>query len=204
MHQNIIFKNIGGKVVIFVDQTMSFDSFIESFTSRLDKLYIKDELLKTNVILDISNIELDAKRILRIFDALSTNSSIFIDRILYKKKINKNIILHEGNVRAGEIILFNNNTLLIGNINRGAKVIATGNLYVIGKASGNVELKGINNKLTCSSLDNLYIKICSFEKKFEGVIDNIIIRVEEGKLIEENFMDGRDKIYGKSNSCYIW
>ena len=37
------------------------------------------------------------------------------------KKLSKNIILHEGNIRSGEIKMFPNNTLLVGNINKSSR-----------------------------------------------------------------------------------
>ena len=152
MQRGIMFKNIDGKITIIADYNLSFEYFLEILNKRLDKLYIKDDLLKANVTLDIKNIELDSKKILRIFDVLSTHGFIFVNKIIYKEKVSKNIILHEGNVRAGEIKLFPNNTLIIGNVNKGAKVIVNGNLYVIGKTSGVIEFKGVNNKLMVSNI----------------------------------------------------
>jgi len=204
MQQNIIFKNIEGKVTIIAVNNITFDVFLESLKKRLDRLYIKDDLLRANVTLDIRNIELDAKKILTLFDVLSIHGFIYINKIIYKEKSSKNIILHEGNIRAGEIRMFSSNTLLVGNINKGAKVIVNGNLYIIGKVSGMVEFKGINNKLMASNIEDYYIKICAFEKKIEGLKENVSISINNDLIIEEKFMDRRDRIYGKSNCSYIW
>lgn len=204
MQQNIVFKNIDGKVTIIANNNLSFDCFLEILKNRLDKLYIKDDLLKANVTLDIRNIDLDSKRILKIFDVMSIHGFIYINKIIYKEKTNKNIILHDGNIRGGEIKLFPNNTLIIGNINKGAKVIVNGDLYVIGKTNGVIEFKGINNKLMVSNIEDTYIKICSLEKKIEGTKENVTIRINGDFIVEEKFMDRREKNYGKSNSSYIW
>jgi hypothetical protein len=204
MQQNIIFKNIDGKVTVIADFNISFDVFIDSLKNRLDMLYIKDDLLKSNLTLDIRNIELDAKKILSIFDVLASYESIYINKVIYKEKTNKNIILHEGNIRGGEIRLFPNNTLLIGNINKGAKVIVNGNLYIIGKVNGTLEFKGITNKLMASNVEDCYIKICSFEKKIEGLKENITVMINDNSIVEEKFMDRREREYGKSNCSYIW
>lgn len=204
MLNDIIFKTINGKITIIANHNISFEIFIENFKNRLSKLYIKDDLLKANVILDINNIDLDAKKILKIFDVLELYGCIFISKILYKQKNNKNIILHEGNIRGGQIKLFPNNTLIVGNINKGAKVIIDGNLYVIGKINGTIEFKGINDKLMTSKIEDTIIKICSLEKKIDGLKENIKIMIKENEIIEEKFMDGRDSIYGKSNCSYIW
>ena len=67
MNQNILFRNINGKVTIVAEYNLSFDGFIESLKNRLERLYIKDDLLRSNITLDIRNIELDSKRILKIF-----------------------------------------------------------------------------------------------------------------------------------------
>jgi len=203
MQQDLLFKNIDGKITILANENLSFEKFIEALKNRLERLYIKDDLLKTNIILNIKNIELDSKRILNIFDILSAYENIYIDKIIYNEKINKNIILHERNIRAGEIKMFSNNTLLIGNINKGAKVIVNGNLYVIGRVSGMLEFKNINNKLMSASVDNAYIKICAYEKQIEGIRENIVVKIEKNEIVEEGFIDRRERIYGKSNCSYI-
>jgi len=204
MNQCIFFKNIDGKVTIIANQNIGFDVFLNELEKRLEKLYIKDDLLKSNITLDIKNIELDSKRILNIFDVFSSYSSIYIDRIIYKEKNSKNIILYEGNIRSGETKMFSNNVLIIGNINKGSKVIVNGNMYVIGKVNGYVEFKGVNNKLMASNVEDIHIKICSLEKILEGIKENITILVKDNEIIEEKFIDRRDKLYGKSNCSYIW
>lgn len=204
MSQDILFKNINDKVTIVAEHNLSFDNFIDRLKNRLERLYIKDDLLKSNVVLDIRNIELDSKRILKIFDVLEQYGFIYVDKIIYKENKRNSLILHEGNIRAGEIKMFTNNTLIIGNINKGAKVMINGNLYVIGKVNGTIEFKGINNKLIASGVENANIKICALEKYIEGNKENISIFIEEDKIIENKFMDRGERLYGKSNSCYIW
>lgn len=204
MDKNILFKNKNGQVMIVAREYLTYESFVESLKSRLDKLYIKDGLLNATAILDISNITLGAKEILNLFDVFSAYNSFLIKKIIYKRKDKKNIILHEGNIRAGEIKLFSNNTLLVGNINKGSKVIVNGNLYVIGKTAGFVEFKSDKNKLMSASVEDAYIKICSLESKIEGIKENVSISVSENRIIEEKFMDRRDRLYGKSNCSYIW
>lgn len=204
MEQDVMFKNIDNKINIIVNDKLSFNNFIDSLKKRLDKLYIKDNLLKTNVTLDIHNISLSSKEILQIFDVFQSFGSIYINKIIYREEVNKNIILHEGNIRSGEIKIFHNNTLLIGNINIGSKVIVNGNLYVIGKINGNVELKGINNKLVASSINNALIKICKCELLVDEEIKNSILKVVNDEVVSEGFIDRRERIYGKSNCSYIW
>ena len=204
MEKDVIFKNIDNKINIIVNDKLSFNSFINSLKKRLEKLYIMDNLLKTNVTLDIHNIPLTAKEILQIFDVFQSFGSIYINKIIYKEETNKNIILHEGNIRSGEIKIFSNNTLLIGNINMGSKVIVNGNLYVIGKVNGYVLLKGASNKLVASCISNSLIKICKYEKEIHEEITNSILKVENNGISCEGFIDRREKIYGKSNCSYIW
>lgn len=204
MEYDLLFKNINGKINIIVNPNYNFNQFINSLKKRLEKLYIKDDLLKANAILDIRNINLTTKEILTIFDVFASSENILLDKIIYKEKENKNIILHEGNIRGGEIKLFSSNTLLIGNINKGSKVIANGNLYVIGKVSGEVEFKDVNSKLYASSIENPYIKICSIEKQYEDILENSVVSLKYDQIIEEKFMDRRERINGKSNCSYIW
>ena len=62
MSQDILFKNINDKVMIVAEHNLSFDNFIDRLKNRLERLYIKDDLLKSNVVLDIRNIELDSQK----------------------------------------------------------------------------------------------------------------------------------------------
>lgn len=204
MQQSVVFKNIEGKVTIFAQENLSFDSFIKILKTRLDKLYIKDDLLKSNVILDIRNISLDSKKILSIFDVFSEYETIYINKIIYNNSNEKNIVLHEGNIRAGEVKLFTTNTLLIGNINRDAKVIVNGNLYVIGKVSGYIEFKNINNRLLASNASSVHVKICTLSKNILEEKDNVVVEVNDNQITEGCFSDRRDRSYGKSNCSYIW
>jgi len=204
MQQELIFKNIKGKVNIIANDNLNFDKFIKILKTRLERLYIKEDLLKTDVILDIRKISLNTKEILNIFDVLASFENIYVSKIIYNENNKKNIILHEGNIRAGEIKFYSSNVLLIGNVNKGAKIIVNGNLYVIGKVCGTIEFKNINNKLMTSCIDNAFIKICSIEKQFDYVIENVSIRLDNLEIIEEKFMDRRERNYGKSNCSYIW
>ena len=204
MQKNIIFKNVDGKVTIIANNNLNYESFIKILKDRLDKLYIKDDLLKSNIVLDIKNIELDSKKILSLFDVLADYQCFYIDKIIYKENKNKNIVLYEGNIRAGEVKLFTGNTLLVGNINKGAMVIACGDLYVVGKINGVVQFKHIFNKLTCANVSDTFIKICNLEYKIAGDIDNVVIKVKDNQVVEEKFRDRRENIYGKSNCSYIW
>lgn len=204
MKQDVIFKNIDGKVYIISDETLNYSTFIKSLSDRLEKLYISENLLKTNVTIDIKNIPLNSRQILNLFDVLEKHGNIYVSKIIYKDKKKKNIILHEGNIRSGENKFFNTNTLLIGNINKGGKVIVNGDLYVIGKISGDVIMKNNNSKLMASNVENAYIKICSLEKKIEGDLKNVVLRINENILHEDNFIKGESDIYGKSNCNYIW
>lgn len=204
MQQNIIFKNVNNKIIIFVNPNISFECFIKSLSDRLDKLYIKDDLLKANVTLDIKNLTLDAKKILKIFDVLESRGTLYIDKIIYKENINKSLLLYEGNIRAGEIKLFPNSTLLVGNINKGSKVIVNGDLYIIGKVDGVVEFKGIKNRLMASCINESYIKICSLTKKVEGTKNHVLVMIKNDEIVIDTLMDRREMAYGESNCSYIW
>ena len=73
-----------------------------------------------------------------------------------------------------------------------------------GLIDAKVELKNIDNKLMVASLDNAFIKICSCEKQYEETKENIAIKIKGNALVEEKFMDRRDRLYGKSDCSYIW
>ena len=100
--------------------------------------------------------------------------------------------------------MFPGNALIIGNINKGAKVIVHGDLYVIGKVNGYIEFKGISNKLMASHIEGAYVKICGLDKKIDEFRENVTIRIDENLIVEENISDRRENKNGKSNCSYIW
>lgn len=204
MQHNIVFKNENGKIYILAKEDLNYDGFIEALKNRLEKLYINENLLDTDVIIDIKNISLDARKILNIFDVLEQQENIYVSKIIYNENKSKNIILHEGTIRSGENKFFANNTLLIGNINKGAKVIVYGDLYVLGKVNGDVILKNKESKLMASYIESANVKICSIEKKIENNVENGIIKIDINTLQKENFINGGDILYGKSDCSYIW
>ena len=106
-------------------------------------------------------------------------------------------------LRAGEVKVFNKSVLLIGTINKGSKVIIDGNLYVLGKICGDVEIKDRCNKIYCECIYNSLVKIGDIYQIYTSELYDQIIYLKEDKIINCNYRIG-DNSNGKSNSSYIW
>ena len=92
--------------------------------------------------------------------------------------------------------------LLIGNINKGARVILDGNLYVLGRINGDIELKSEEYKIYCESINNSLVKIGSIYEIFTNELRDQMISVFDNKIKNSEYRIGEQN-NGKSNSCYI-
>ena len=204
MNSCLTIKKINNDITIYANSKLNFNAFIDALKKKLGFLYIKKELLNEYFILDISNIELDSRKIINIFDVFADFENILLKKVIFKKNNVKNISLYEGNIRSGEVKLFPNNTLVIGSINSNGKIIVNGNLYVLGSIMGCVELKSLNNAIYASKINNASIKICQYSKVVDIELLNKKIFIKDETIIIDDISNKGEHVYGKSNCSYIW
>ncbi|HHU59402.1 TPA: hypothetical protein GXZ34_00560, partial [bacterium] len=147
MDEIVIFEAIDKKLIFTINDKVNYEIALDTLRSKLEGLYLKEKLKDKTLEIDVLERELNNKEVLMLFDVFSGYEDIVVQCIKSVKKAKKELMLHEGSIRAGEVKFFKTNTLLVGNINKGAKVIVNGNIYVIGKVQGEIEVRYSHNKI---------------------------------------------------------
>lgn len=198
----ILFKVKDNKLNICVDDNLTNKEFLKQLKERLQKLIVVKDTLTHNVILNIENRKLDNREILEMFDILNDFNGFYLTKINCKKLGKDGISIYKGNIRGGQIRVFNKSLILIGVINKGSKVIVNGNLYVLGKINGEIELKSKDSKIYCESINESLVKIGDIYKYYNEELFSKEIYYEN-KIIKERDYKKGEMINVKSNSCYI-
>ena len=191
------------KMFVSVDGKLSNREFLESFKNKLERIFFINKNNRKEIILDISSRELNNKEILELFDILDNENKYFISKINCLKKLKEQISIVKGDIRSGEIRVCHNSLLLVGNVNRGGKLIVEGNLYVLGKINGDIDIFDIESKIYCESIYNSFVKIGQYYKIYTYELIDQVIEVSDKKITNKKYRK-EESVYGKSNCSYIW
>ena len=200
--QDILFKVKDNKFYINVPDELTNKQFLEGLKAKIEKLLILKNTLKENVILNIDKRKLDNREILQLFDILNDANIFYLSRVNCQSKNKESLSIYKGCFRSGQIRFFEKSLLLIGNINKGSKVIVNGDLYVLGKINGDVEIKDKKGRIYCEFIKNSLIKIANKYKLYTEELENKEIYYMDGEVVETDYIKG-EKHYGKSDSSYI-
>lgn len=200
--KNIIFKVKENKLNIFVSPTISNKEFLSLLKERLQRLIVVKESIARDVILNIDDRMLDNREILELFDILNDTNIFYISKIVCKNVSKDSLTIYKGSFRGGQVRFFNKSCLIIGTINKSSKVVVNGDLYVLGKIIGEVELKDKSSSIYCEYIEDSLVKIGDIYKYYGGVTKGIEIYLDNNVIKEREYKKG-EMNSGKSNSCYI-
>ena len=191
MKENIIFKASKNKLtVVFNDgkENFNFNEVRNDFCDRLEKsekLFCNKDKIDFDIEFKGHNFSSDQKEKL---------ISIFYDKMkmdvnLPKKnsEVKKNgktidnsdlkSIVYKNSLRSGQFLHYDGNVILIGDINSGAEIIATGNIFVMGKVKGMLHAGANGNKNCIITALNIF----ATQIRIAGVISC----VPEDKIINQ-------------------
>jgi len=106
---------------------------------------------------------------------------------------------YRGTVRSGQLVSFDGNLVVIGDVNPGGEVSATGNVVVMGALRGNVHAGADGNKeaiVVALNLQPMLLKIADVitrspdpdEKEFKGAAVPELAFVKDGRVYIESFL----------------
>ncbi len=115
-------------------------------------------------------------------------------RMLYFKGIEEGITkFHRGTVRSGNLVKFEGNVIIIGDVNPGGEVIATGNVIIMGSLRGIVHAGADGNKEAFVAALNL--------QPTQLRIADVITRSPDGKETKATYIP--EMAYIKDDMVYI-
>lgn len=117
------------------------------------------------------------------------------------KGINEGITkFHKGTLRSGQLVSFDGNLVIIGDVNPGAEVVATGNVVVMGSLRGIVHAGADGNKdavVVAFNLHPVQLRIADVitrspdEKETKGIMVPELAFVKDDKVYIEHFLPQR-------------
>ena len=200
--KEILFKVKDNKLHIIVDDDFKNEDFLSCLKQRLQRLLILKNDISKEAVLEISNRTLDNREILQLFDILNDFDMFYLEKVICKNSTKDNLIIYKGTIRSGQCRFFESSALIIGTINRGSKVIVNGNLYVLGRINGDIELRDSECKIYCENICNSLVKISNVYKLYSDDLFSKEIYLSDKEIFEKDYKKG-EIISGKSNSSYI-
>ena len=198
---NVINKE--NKLFVSIDKKITNKEFFSLLKERLARIFLVNQNIKKEMVLNIDSREMTSKEILELFDILESENKCLISKIICQRKIKEEITVIKGDIRSGESKMVFNSLLLIGNVNKGAKLIIEGNLYVLGRINGDIELLDSKSKIYCGSIYNSLIKIGSKYKIYTYELTDQVIEVVDEIILNKKYRK-EGNYCGKSNCGYIW
>lgn len=190
------------KLIISINPKITTQEFLKIIKNKLENIMIIKEKAKKEVVLNLKDRNLDNREILQLFDIFNELEIFYLSKVICNNKFKDNLIIYKGNFRGGQTRFFPNSALIVGTINKGSKVIVNGDLYVLGKLEGEVELKSRESRLYCENINNCLVKIADTYRLYSEDLFDKEIFLDDKKIIERDYKRGEIN-YVKSNSSYL-
>ena len=200
--EGILVENKNNKLKIYVDEKLSNKKCIMGIKDKLDNIFVYSKSRK-EIVIELYSRDFTNKEILELFDIFESMDNFLITKISCHKKLKEEITIVKGNIRNGQIKIYDRSVLLIGSINSGAKIMVNGNLYVLGRVYGEIEIKNKESKVYCENIYNALVKIGGRYKIYTDSMFDQCIYLDNDEIKNIDYKIG-DISNVKSNSSYIW
>lgn len=148
MHENkqlITIKGTREGLTLFIDDSCLFDDAFRELSEKLAEHRLNKDEPSVSVTVKLGNRYLDPEQTKRLKDLIATDSHLYV-QTLESNVITKEeaLSLKEANeikalnrvIRSGQVLEITGDLLLIGDVNPGGRVVATGNIYIMGSLQG--------------------------------------------------------------------
>lgn len=177
MSQSVILKSNRYGINLILDNNISF---VELKKAVLDKFKESEKFFKNaSIAISFEGRILSGEEELELLDLIAENTSIHVvcvvdhDELreqLYKEKIDSyynNVAdntgeFYKGTLRSGQVLKCDSSIVIIGDVNPGAKIIARGNIVIIGALKGNAYAGAAGDEscfVTALTMEPVQIKI---------------------------------------------
>ncbi|RDW19311.1 septum site-determining protein MinC [Oceanobacillus arenosus] len=198
--QLVTIKGTREGLILFIDETCSFNEAITELHDKINSSKPKHDEPIVSVTVKLGNRYLKTEHEERLreiisienrFEIYAIESDVILKEDALRWKENSDVKIVNRIIRSGQVLNISGDLLLIGDVNPGGKVIATGNVYIMGNLYG-IAHAGVNGD------QNAFI-IASYMKPTQLRIANYISRApdyeSEGVYMECGVIDDeQDKI----------
>ncbi|KGX88041.1 septum site-determining protein MinC [Pontibacillus marinus] len=196
----VTIKGTKDGLTLHIDDTCSFEDVLYELDQKISQKYIDEDQPMVTVNIQLGNRYLDEqqeeqlKELIRNHNKLviqSVNSNVITKNEALEWKKDKEITPIFKVVRSGQVLEVRGDLLLVGDVNPGGKIIASGNIYVMGNLQG-IAHAGVNG-------NNQAVIAASYMKPNQLRIADYISRSPdydtEGVYMECGYVDeGQEKI----------
>ncbi|QHE53134.1 septum site-determining protein MinC [Pontibacillus sp. HMF3514] len=196
----VTIKGTKDGLTLHIDDTCSFEDVLYELDQKISQKYIDEDQPMVTVNIQLGNRYLDEqqeeqlKELVRNHNKLviqSVNSNVITKNEALEWKKDKEITPIFKVVRSGQVLEVRGDLLLVGDVNPGGKVIASGNIFVMGNLPG-IAHAGVNG-------NNQAVIAASYMKPNQLRIADYISRSPdydtEGVYMECGYVDeGQEKI----------
>ncbi|MFC4388355.1 septum site-determining protein MinC [Gracilibacillus marinus] len=141
----ITIKGTRDGLILFMDDTCAFNDLLVELETVLMTKYLADDEQSIRIKVELGNryvTESQEAQLKALFDQQQKFiveeivSNVILKQTALDWKEDTAIKLHNKVIRSGQVLEVNGDLLLIGDVNPGGKVVATGNIYILGYLRG--------------------------------------------------------------------
>ena len=177
MNNSVVIKGSKHGIVVVLDDSVSFDELKEALK---DKFSSASKFFdKANMAISFEGRKLDGEQEREVLDIISEVSDVNIVCVIdsdefkeacFKKAVEEKLDdiaahtgqFYKGTLRSGQILESESSIIILGDVNPGGKVIAKGNVVVLGTLKGNIYAGADGNEdafVVAIDMDPMQIKI---------------------------------------------
>lgn len=204
--QPVSIKGTKEGLIFVLDASCSFADVLEDLESKLASAPGNEEDEKASVIIHLGNRYVTEEQKEKITQIVETDNRFVIERyesnVLSKEMAQQIIDDREVKpfakmIRSGQVLEVNGDVLLIGDVNPGGQVRATGNIYIMGKLQG-IAHAGIDGNedaiIVASYMNPNQLRIASvISRRTEQEVENV--HMEYGYIEKESNQILIDKLH---------
>lgn len=200
----ISFKVVDNENVFCINDLIDFDVAMNSLQDKIIQIKEKNNSKeKLKCIIDFGKRLVSSNELLLLFDIILNEEYVYVTKINCVSEINTQIEIHEGTIRGGQYLSFDNSVLINGDVNINATIVAKNNIYVVGKSSGKLISTSKEGKISASIFKNSMVQIYDSDLELINSKDSSSVYYEDNKifLISNSQLKGEKNV--KNNCSYI-
>ncbi|QDP40744.1 septum site-determining protein MinC [Radiobacillus deserti] len=143
--QIVTIKGTRDGLTLYIDDSCSFDEMLEELEQVLSSNHVDDEEPMITVTIQLGNRYLHKEQEEKLRDLIreknrlvvqSIESNVILKEKALEWKEDSEIKIINKIIRSGQVVEVKGDLLLIGDVNPGAKIVASGNIFVMGSLRG--------------------------------------------------------------------
>lgn len=209
MNNSVLIKGTKNGIIVKMDNKLPFDEIKKQLAAKFEET--ADFFKEANMALTFEGRELTSGQTEEVLDIIQKHSKIniicIVDNDRFHEKVFEDAIserinelsaqtgqFYKGTLRSGQVFESESSVIILGDVNPGAKVIAKGNVVVLGTLKGNIYAGAAGNEncfVAALDMNPMQIRIgdvlarCADNAKPDKHIVPKIAFVEEGSIFIE-------------------